>query len=187
MQNVIVLLPFTSPPPQMCWSALKGCFGKWYFIYTKYDPPLSLKNTDGLLTRSEILVLQSQRHASTAGRVGEGSDGGWVENRYCSRNVRVGSTLIPESKTWFCVLHSAKKDENYFPLFSVFTKHLSARQEGLISLFKILQPIGSGYLLTYILCHYTGVSLWPRMEKCLLFQLGASCHFMESLWDKANC
>lgn len=33
-------------------------------------------------------------------------------------NVRVGSTLIPESKTWFCVLHSAKKDENYFPLFS---------------------------------------------------------------------
>lgn len=74
-------------------------------------------------------------------------------------NVRVGSTLIPESKTWFCVLHSAKKDENYFPLFSVFTKHLSARQEGLISLFKILQPIGSGYLLTYILCHYTGVSL----------------------------
>lgn len=63
------------------------------------------------------------------------------------------SVAVPEIRTWFWVLHSAKKDENYFLLFSIFTKYLSARQEGLISVFKIFQCIGSGYMFIYILCH----------------------------------
>lgn len=163
---------------------------KWWL--SKYDPLLSLKTKDGLLTRSEIVALQSQRHASMAGRVGGGSDGVWVKNTSCSRRemrkCQGGeSTGVPECRTWFWVLHIAKKDENCFPQFSIFAKHLSAGQEGLISVFKILQCIGSGYMFIYILCHYTGVSLWPRVEKHLLFKLNVSCHCIESLWYKANC
>lgn len=48
------------------------------------------------------------------------------------------SAAVTESRTQFWVLHSAKKDKIYFVLFSIFTKYLSARQEGLISVFKIL-------------------------------------------------
>lgn len=70
-----------------------------------------------------------------------------------------GRCSTPRNQNMILGITSAKKDENYFPLFSIFTKYLSTRQEELISVFKRLQCIGSGYMFIYILFHYTGVSL----------------------------